>query len=161
MLTGAGRRGRRGSVAVEFALVSSLLLLPLFAGGADFVEIISAQAQLNTALQSLYLYAYTNPAGASGTTAIAAIIAKINARATHQVSFPTTNSAGAANGAVSYKCLNAAGTSTAYGSGCGSGYIKQSYVSYQLNCSVNITVPLPLGLTSPFALTASGTAQIQ
>ena len=161
MLRSARRGDRRGSVAVEFALVSSFMLLPLFAGGADFVEIISAQAQLNTALQSLYLYAYANPAGASSATAIAAVIAKINAHATHQVSFPATNAGGVTNGTVSYKCMNASGATAAYGAGCASGYTKQSFVSYQLNCSVNITVPLPQGLANPFALSAAGTTQIQ
>ena len=93
--------------------------------------------------------------------AIAAVVAKINAHATHQVSFPATNAGGAANGTVSYKCMNAAGATAAYGSGCAAGYSKQSFVSYQLNCSVHITVPLPLGLANPFALTAAGTTQIQ
>jgi Flp pilus assembly protein TadG len=49
------RLGNRGSVAVEFAMISSLFLLPLMLGSSDLVEMISGQAQVNTALQAMYL----------------------------------------------------------------------------------------------------------
>ena len=153
-----GVLGRRGSVAVEFALCSSFVLLPLFAGGVDFVEIISAQAQLNTALQSLYLFAYTNPSTANNTNSIAALIGKINAHATHQAEF----TAGAGNPAVSYKCMNSSGGFGAYANNsCASGYTKQTYIAYQLTGKVALSAPLPFGLTRPFNLAASGTVRIQ
>ena len=50
-------RRRRGSVSVEFALVSVFILGPLFGGGADFVVIMAAQAQLRTAVQALDYFA--------------------------------------------------------------------------------------------------------
>ena len=149
------RLGSRASVAVEFALCASFLLLPLFAGGVDFVEIISAQAQLNTALQSLYLFAYTDPAAAGTGASITAVITKINAGATHQVVNATSNNP------ISYKCMNAAGTVASYSSSCASGYTKQTFVTYALTGSVSLTAPLPFGLTSPFSLRTSGTVQIQ
>ncbi len=59
---------RKASITVEFALVATFILLPLLAGGADFLTIITAQAQLNTALQALYDYAWTNPSAAQANT---------------------------------------------------------------------------------------------
>ncbi len=54
--------GRRASVSAELALVSVLFLLPLIPAAAqNLTEIISAQAQANTALRALYSFAWANP----------------------------------------------------------------------------------------------------
>ena len=146
--------GRQGSAAVEFAMVSTFLLLPLFGGGADFVEMISAQAQLNTALQSLYYFAYTNPGNAANATQLTAMLAKINSAAVHQVAMPSA-------AVVSYKCISSAGVMTTNTSAtCASG-TAQTYVTYQLTSSVALTAPLPLAFRSPFQMSAKGTVQIQ
>jgi hypothetical protein len=77
--------GRRANVSVEFALISVFVLLPLFSGGANFMEIICAQSQLNTALQSLYYFAWANPSIATNTSDVAEISTLINTQSLNQI----------------------------------------------------------------------------
>jgi hypothetical protein len=133
------RRERRASVSVEFALVALLILLPLLAGGADFVELISAQSQLDGSLQSLYAFAWNSPASATNTAQVNGVLGVINAHSLPQVSLGSAP-------ALTYQA--AAGGS-------------QVFVTYQLATVVNLPVPVPYILGSSFALAASGTVQIQ
>jgi Flp pilus assembly protein TadG len=146
--------GNRGSVAVEFALISSLFLLPLLLGSSDIVEIISGQAQVNTALQSLYLFAYTNPTNAADTGSLNAIKTAINSASIHQIGF------GANNGTLTYDCINSAGVQTASTSTatCPTGQTKQEFAAYTVTSNVTLSVPL---FTNPFPLSASGTVEVQ
>ena len=145
-------RGSSGSVAVEFALMASLVLLPLFLGGADFVQVLSAQAQLNCGLQSLFYFAYANPAQAATGTDISAVVTKINALATHSVY------TSGATGTLSYDCLTSTGTTTSAtaGSTCSSG-TKREFVTYQL--STRLTLPLPMPIIGT-TISSAGTVQI-
>jgi Flp pilus assembly protein TadG len=147
-------RQQRGSVAVEFALISSLFLLPLMLGSADIVEIISAQAQVNTSLQSLYLFAYTNPANAGDATSLNAIKTALNTGSIHQIGF------GANNGTLTYDCISTAGVQTASTAAatCPNGQSKQEFAAYTVTSSVSLTFPL---FTNPFPLSATGTVEVQ
>ncbi len=150
--------GRRASASVEFALISLFFLIPLFAGGADFVEIMSTQAQLNTALQSLYYFGYTNPTAASDSASITTIINAINANAVHQVATAT------GNGTVTYTCVTTTVTNanTTGVAPCTSAQTRQTFVSYSLTSSVSLTMSLAtIGLHNPLSLAASGKVQVQ
>ena len=85
--------------------MSVFVLLPLFAGGTDFVLIMSAQAQLRTALQALDYFAWTNPGNATNMTEAGYIISLINQESDYTVTLPTTLSSGGANGGISYDCF--------------------------------------------------------
>lgn len=152
--------GRRASASVEFALISLFFLIPLFAGGADFVEILSTQAQLNTALQSLYFFGYTNPTAASDGTSINTVISAINANSVHQIA------TGTGNGTVTYNCVTTTSTNTNGNtnglSPCTSAQTRQTFVSYSLTSSVNLTMSLAtIGLHNPLSLAAAGKVQVQ
>ncbi len=162
------QKNRKASVAVEFALVTSFFLLPLTLGAADFVLIITAQAQLNTALQALYYFAWTNPLSADNQTQLQEIISAINAASVYQITLPATFSSGAANGSLTYSCVTP-GTTPTYAAATGPGQcsststppqIQQTYVTYKLTTTLNLPIKLP-GLPSPFSLTSKGSIQIQ
>ncbi len=133
------RRERRASVSVEFALVAVMILLPLFAGGVDFMELISAQSQLDASLQSLYAFAWNSPGSATNASQVNGILAVVNAHSLPQVSLGAAPS-------LSYQTA-ASG--------------PQTFVTYNLATTVNLPVPVPYLLGSSFALAASGTVQIQ
>ncbi|GLR67489.1 hypothetical protein GCM10010909_21700 [Acidocella aquatica] len=158
------QRGRRASVAVEFALVTSFFLLPLALGASDFVIIITAQAQLNTALQALYYFAWTNPLTADNQTQLQEIITAINSASVYQVTLPATLSSGAANGSLTYACVTPGTTPTyaaATGPGqCSSTQIQQTYVTYKLTTSLSLPIKLP-GIASPLTLTTKGKIEVQ
>ena len=84
---------------------------PLLAGGADFLTMITAQAQLNTALQALYYYAWTNQTAASANTSSNTItaqntlIAAINSASIFHITLaPGTASGSSSN--LFYACVN-------------------------------------------------------
>ncbi|NNM58015.1 TadE/TadG family type IV pilus assembly protein [Acidocella sp.] len=158
------QKNRKASVAVEFALVTSFFLLPLTLGAADFVLIITAQAQVNTALQALYYFAWTNPLSANNQNQLQEIVSAINAASVYQVTLPATFSSGAANGSLTYSCVTPGITPTyaaATGPGqCSSTQIQQTYATYKLTTTISLPIKLP-GLPSPFTLTSKGSIQIQ
>jgi Flp pilus assembly protein TadG len=154
-------RARRASASVEFALVASLLLLPLLLGGADFLAILTAQAQLNTALQSLYYFAYTDPNSANNTTDVNQVVALINGASVFKITMPTTTSSGVANASLSYGCFTPPSTSITYQtSQCSATQTQQTLVTYQVSTSVTLPFPL-LNLSNPLTLNASGTVQVE
>jgi Flp pilus assembly protein TadG len=159
-------RNRRGSVSVEFALVSVFILGPLFGGGADFVLIMAAQAQLRTAVQALDYFAWTNPDEANNLTDAGFIISLINQQSDYQITLPANLSTGGANGALSFSCFTPPATaSTAIGAPspttCSSTQTQRTLVKYQVTTSVFLPVPLPGLLRSPETLSATSTVQIQ
>ncbi|MDR3520699.1 MAG: hypothetical protein P4L54_03690 [Acidocella sp.] len=163
-------RTRRSSAAVELALVTSFLLLPLFAGASDFVVIITAQAQLNTAMQAIDYFAVTNPTAASGTagtTNVGYILALINANSVYHVTLPanaTTSLGTFSNGSVSYGCFLPPATSTTtptyQTATCPTADTQQTFVTYEVTTSVTLPVPLPT-VKSPFSMNATSTIQTQ
>jgi len=154
-------RARRASASVEFALVASLLLLPLLLGGADFLAILTAQAQLNTALQSLYYFAYTDPSSANNTTDVNQVVALINGASVFKITLPATTSSGVANASLSYGCFTPPSTAITYQSNqCLATQTQQTLVTYQVSTSVILPFPF-LKLANPLTLNATGTVQVE
>ncbi|MBU6418857.1 MAG: pilus assembly protein [Proteobacteria bacterium] len=149
-------RDRKGSIAIEFALISTFFLVPLLLGASDFVVIISARAQLNTALQALYYFAWTNPTSAADSTQLAQVIAAINAQSIYQITNPTVS--------VTYVCATPGSTPsyTTYTSpgNCGQSEVQQTLTSYKISTNVSLPVTF-LGIASPMQYSANGTIQTQ
>jgi len=158
-------KNRRASVSVELALTFLFVLLPLLGAGADGVLLISAQAQLNTALQALDYFAFTNPTAATNTTDTGTdIIGQINNASIYHIIFPAITSSGVANASLSYGCLTpgqGAATTFAYQSTpCAANQTQQTFVTYQVKTTVPLLIPLP-GYGSSFPLSATGSVQTQ
>jgi len=155
------RKARGGNASVEFALVASFVLLPFILGATDFLSIISAQAQLNTALQSLYFFAYTNPSSANNATYAGYVIALINKASIYQITLPATMSSGVANASISYGCFTPPSTTITYQTtACAPTQTQQTLVSYQVKTTVGLPFPVP-GLSNPMPLTATGAVQVE
>lgn len=172
--------GRRASVSAELALVSVFFLLPLFAGGADLVEIISAQAQANTALRALYSFAWANPGYANTASYLTDITTEISSSSINRVKFSPTgtinvlNADGVTNTAVTsgtlfYECFLASAattssnyfTSTTAAPCTTAGNTVQTWVAYQVTSRVSLPVPLPyLTTDGHFTVRASGAVPI-
>jgi Flp pilus assembly protein TadG len=150
--------GRRASVSVEFALISTFFLLPLFAASADLIKMVAAQSQLNTALQALYYFAWTNPSAAANNTDIDNIVALINATSFHQINTPPTSAATTSTTTI---CLTPPSTYTASPCSAGQTPQTQTFVTYKITSSAFLPFPIPLHLGSQFSLSASGQIQIQ
>lgn len=154
------RFGRQGNVSVEFALIASLFLLPLYGGSIDMVEYISAKAQLNTALQALYYYSLTTP-NAATTSADTSAIVGLMSGSPHPITL--------ASSVVNYDCIENNSTTVTYvdtspvntNGGCSSSQTQRTRVTYSLSSSVFLTVPLPFVASNPITVTASGTMQLQ
>jgi Flp pilus assembly protein TadG len=159
-------RAAKGNVSVEFALITALFVLPLLLGASDFVSIIAAQAQLNTALQALYYYGVSNPnfATTTGTGAYATqIINLINTNSNYQITlatpsmtyacFSTTTTAGTVSTPSAPNASNTANGCSA------SGQTTLSYANYSISTKVSLPVPLP-GFSNPMPMSASGYVQI-
>ncbi len=153
------RRATAGSVTVEFAIISLFILGPLLAASADFIVIIAAKAQLNTALQALYYFAETNTALATNSSEANTIITTINNGSIYALSMPATLTSGAANPSVSYSCYTtgaAAPTfSTPSTSACASTLSALTLANYKITASVTLPFPVP-GLASPMSLAVEG-----
>lgn len=160
------RRSRKASVAVEFALVSVFVLLPLTLGGTDLFMMITAQAQLNTALQALYYYSWASPTAtaADNFTYANDIITTINSASVYHIALPAKLPSGAANGSISYGCFDppssASTTITYQTSPCSSTQTQQTMVNYQVTTSIVLPVVLP-GIPSHLTLSSSGKVQTQ
>jgi len=166
------KRDTKATVALEFALVSTFFLFPLFAGVTDCVEIISAKAELNTALQGLYYYAWTNQSTATTLTDVQQVVNQINTGTVTQITMPATISAltatgsktSIANASDTYACFTPGGATTSIGTAstgsCAKGQTTETLVNYQVSATVHLTFPFP-GLASPVTLNATGAVQIQ
>lgn len=158
------RRHEGGSIAVEFALVSIFFMLPLLAGGGDFLLILLSRSQLNTALQALYYYAETNPGSATDTTYLTDIINSMNTASVTQLSMPAELASGAANPSYSYYCFTSSSTAPSFtgpytsASSCGTGTTTQTFVNYKLSATTHLPVPLP-GSGSSYTLSVTGSIQ--
>jgi len=156
-------REERANVAIEFAICSVFLLLPLLAGSADFIAILSAQAQLNTALQAIDYFAYTNPASATNTTQAGYIVSLINNASDFRVVLPATMSSGLANGTTSYGCFTPPASATTVityqTATCANGQTQMTYVTYQV--TEKVALPFPIPLNNPYSLSATAKVQTQ
>jgi Flp pilus assembly protein TadG len=163
------RQGRKASVSVEFALISVLFLLPLAAGALDFICIINAQAQLNTALQALLYYSWSNTSAALSNTSTTtesaeiALINAINGASTFSITLVSGTVAGSYSN-LAYECVStstAPYTITPSASASCSSSTLETYVQFKVTTKVNLPFPLPLNLANPLTLSASGSAQVQ
>ncbi|WP_298285104.1 TadE/TadG family type IV pilus assembly protein [Acidocella sp.] len=169
-------RDRHASISVEFALISTLIFLPLLAGGVDFTSILSAKSQMNTAMQSMLYYAWANDSHLTSNNVVAQNTANASAQSAVLASsgsgsvFNITLASGTVSGSnsnVEYACVS--GGNGAYtvsslqpfttGTSCSSGQTLQLYIQYQLNVSFGLAFPLP-GFSNPYSLSITGTAQI-
>jgi hypothetical protein len=169
------RTSRKGSSSVEFALISTLFLLPLFGGTIDFIQYIAAKDQLNTALQSLYYYSLTYVPGTytAGTaptmlTDPAAFITADNTKKVLALMSSKVTPITLVSGypSISYKCLDALGAvmspAPTTNNSCTTAYpYEQIWVSFQIQSEVNFVVPVLFAANaSSVTLTASGSVEI-
>jgi Flp pilus assembly protein TadG len=159
-------RGQRANVTVEFALLATFFLLPLTAGSADLVVAISAQGQLNTALQALYYFGLANPTSAISSTDTQDIITAINSGSVYNLSMPATLTSGSANPSFTYVCYTTGATSPTFSTPsttntCTGSQTAQTFANYKVSVSVSLPFPIPLKITNPLVLTASGSVQTQ
>ena len=151
------RRRRRGSVAVELALVVSFLLVPLVIGSVDVMYVLIERYQINQALNEIYLFAWTDPADASNSTDIGNILVQSNT-----MSLAPIDLANQANnpGILSY-CLQPDGSLAPPDSdgACSTGQTV-TYVSYALTAAVHLPVGVPF-LPQPFNMNVSGAVQLK
>jgi Flp pilus assembly protein TadG len=156
---------RRANVAVEFALVASLFLLPLLLASGDFVSIISAQAQLNTALQALYYFGVTNTANATNATEAETVVSAINNAGTQfLVTMPTDLPSGSLNPSYTYQCYTTGANTPTLSTpsttnSCTSSQTAVVYANYEVTTKVVMPFPIP-GVHSPLTLIAQGAVQI-
>jgi len=162
------RRCRQGNVTVEFALLATFFLLPLLAGSADLVVIISAQGQLNTALQALYYFGVSTPGSAVNAVDTALIVSAINNASLYSLSMPATLDSGQPNPSFTYVCYTtgATGSSLVFSSpsttdNCTSAQTAEYFANYKVQVTVFLPFPLPVKMASPMTLSASGAVQTQ
>lgn len=151
------RRRRRGSVAVELALIVSFLLVPLVIGSVDIMYVLIERYQINQALNEIYLFAWTDPADASNSTDISNILAQSSTMSLAPIALADqTNNPGV----LSY-CLQSDGSLTSPDSTgvCSTGQTV-TYVSYALTAAVHLPVGVPF-LPQPFKMNISGSAQLK
>jgi hypothetical protein len=151
--------GRKANVTVEFALLAVFFLLPLMAVCADFVCVINARAQLNTALQALIYYAWSTGSGASGTQGNeTGIIGAINAASDFHITYvPGTMKYACVTGSAgNYTVPAALSTSTA----CATGNNLFYYEQYTLTTNVTVPFPVPFHFANPYPLSVTGAALV-
>jgi len=170
-------RDSKASVAVEFALIATFFLFPLFSGVTDCVEIISAQAQLNTALQALYYDAWNDPTIATTTSSSSATTNTVEMQTVLNAISPgvmTNMTLGTVAGTVTYECYTpgmapssttasvvaAAGDCPPNATTAKAETQQQAWVTYQVNATVDVTFPFP-GLPRAVPLTATGKVEVQ
>jgi hypothetical protein len=153
----------RASITIEMALTTCMILIPLFSGGADFLEIIAARAQANAALNAFYTFAWNNPAAAADTTQLAAILTQLNQHSSAQITFPDGKTTGSTyQPTLTYFCaVPPSTTQTSQSTPCPAADTQQTTVTYNLTTSITVPVPLPIGLSNPYTLAVSGQVQIQ
>ena len=166
-------RARRGSVSVEFALVTVFFLFPLVAGTTDMLLVLSARAKLNSTLHTLYMFAWSNPGSAGDITQLQQVIQSVDP------ALPTSSIILNSSPMVQGVCFNASGLIDPYAvftpaspgvtgstNTCTLFGITDPYdvavviASYSLTSTVQLPVPVPF-LPSSFTLTASGTVQVE
>lgn len=159
------RMGRKASVSVEMGLISVVILLPMLAGIGDFLDVIAAKSQLNAALQAFDAYAWNNPSNAANTTQLGNILGVINQHSLPLVTFPDGKTDGTTSytPVLTYYCTTPpSAVETAQTKPCSAAQIQAALmVSYNVQSQVALPVPMPVALTSPFLLTASGQVELQ
>lgn len=167
---GAMLSARKASVSVEFALVSLFFLFPLMAGSMDMILALSARSKLDSALHSLYLFAWSNPQNAADPATLNAYLRSIDpalpASGISLVGNPATQSLCFGSDGnidllarVTPPVLGGSGADTCnIGPSIIQGDVPVIIVHYVLQSTINLPVPVPF-IANPVVLTASGTVQ--
>jgi Flp pilus assembly protein TadG len=140
-------RARDGAVAVETALVSSLLLVPLLLGLWDVAQIAMAQAQLDEALQDAITYV-----AATGSTNSS------NITTAGQAAYGSSISVSSSEACYCVQTSTTTPTSVSCTGTCSSGTMEQ-FMSITVSTTVTIPFPVPY-LGSTVSLSSTGNAQI-
>lgn len=162
------RRGGRGSVSVELALVSAFFLVPLILVAGDGLSVLAARSQTYVALRTLYYLAWSQPqpqpAAAIQTGYIDTLLAAYDNGTVWSIA-----RAPDAPPALSYGCLQSDGSTisataqtAADGSTtetCSAGTLETD-VSYTLRTAVTLPFPLPF-VASPVIMEIGGTVRDQ
>jgi hypothetical protein len=159
----SNRAGKRASISVELALTSVFVLLPLTAGCADMVELISANSQLNTALRAFYAFAWNNPNAVGDIGQLSGILAQINQHSLPRVTFPDgkADTSTTYQPAISYGCIVPPAAPVFQSTPCPAADVQETLVTYSVISTVALPVPLPFGQGNPTVLTVSGQVQAQ
>lgn len=156
--------GRRGSVSVELALVSSFFLIPLTLGAWDGLFALGARYQVNAALHTLYFYAWSNPTTATSSANLNTLLGAIN-----QTSIASIALSDSAPPLITYNCAQSDGSSEAATAitnsngivteSCSSGTLAMT-VSYTLVGTVGLPFSVPW-FANPTILTLAGSVRVQ
>ncbi len=149
-------RERRGAVALEAALIGSLLLVPLAVGAVDLGSIFTTQARLDAALEAAALYAWGNPGNATP-----ANITQI-AKSAYGNAAPTLLATTPQN--VCY-CITVGGgqqtrTAVSCTGSCASGAQLGIYLSVSFSTNLSLPAPVP-GLPTTVSLSSAGMVRTQ
>lgn len=142
-------RESRASASVEFALLAVFFLAPLLIGSIDFVIYIGGKAQVNTALQALYYYALTDPTDASMAAKAQLALNAVNTKSIYPVTLKTVTPENAcmSSGSLTYIASTASCPATA---------VQVTAVAYTVQTYVSLPFPIPLGVSNPVLVAASG-----
>jgi hypothetical protein len=149
--------GRRGSVSVELALVSAFFLLPLTLGSIDMLFVLTQRFQMHRALQSLYFYAWSNPANAGNQTDVQSALttaAQSTIAGVTLASAPTTTYDCASN----QQSASPSALTTTQPT-CSTTNPLQTFVTYSITATVKLPVPIP-GFATSYPLNLTGTIQV-
>jgi len=138
-----------GAVAVEAALVLSLILVPMLLGLWDFAQLYQGQANLDEALQDTVTYVMSTGSNATAAGAISAAQAANGTGisvSTNTVCYCVSTSTTAPTMPTSVGCT----------SSCTGSSVLQKFMKVVATNSVTIPFPVPwINLTSPYTVTAT------
>ena len=149
-------RERHGAVALEAALIGSLLLVPLAVGAVDLGSIFATQARLDAALEAAALYAWGNPGNATP-----ANITQI-AQSAYGNGAPSLVATTPQN--VCY-CISVGGgqqtrTSVSCTGNCATGQQLGTFLSVSFSTNLSLPAPVP-GLPTTVSLSSAGMVRTQ
>lgn len=147
-------RDRHGIAAVEAALVSAFVLLPMLFMMVGSGEGLYEQYRIDRALHSALISAWGDPTLSDSAIAAAA-----------EASYGVSTTPMAAVSSHGYFCIQptgtrASGTATTASGSCATGQVKGIWVTVALSAQLHASVPLPGGL-SAWSLQSAGTARVQ
>lgn len=149
----AFRRDKRGSVALEAALMISLVLVPLTLAVVGAGQIIATQMRLDRALHAAMLFAWATPA-ATKTAVEAAALAGYGAG-----NPPLTASAPIECFCMLATSTRQSGTAASCSGTCLTGFVMGVYVTPTLTATVDVTVPWLTGISK--LRTSTGTTRLR
>ena len=147
---------RRAVVAVELALVSALVVLPLTLGAVDGGLLVMARSRLDGALQAAFYFCYANGGNVTAGQVQSAAVA----------GYGTASPAPAASAALSQYCVGTAGypqgaTPPAPSNGtCPSGDAVETYAVVTVSRSVQLPFAVSFSPSSVL-LSVTGRARVQ